>query len=104
MIPHLSVWVRTMVCCCWVLHHPSGMMICTLFTDLSTTLSWLHSQLVHTNVDMVICQLEAAQKHSQLQISLIYIENEHAMYLNCNCLCTYFDIANGSHYFQNLST
>jgi hypothetical protein len=47
-----------------------GMMICTLFTDLLTTLSWLQSQLVYTNVDMVICQLEAAQKHSQLQANL----------------------------------
>jgi hypothetical protein len=45
----------------------SGMMICTLFTDLLTTLSWFQSQLVHTNVDMVIWQLEAAQKHSQVQ-------------------------------------
>jgi hypothetical protein len=73
----------------------SGMMISTLLTNLLTTLSWFQLQLVHTNIDMVICQLEATQKHSHVQISLTYIENEHAMYLNCNCLCTYFGIANG---------
>jgi hypothetical protein len=70
----------------------SGMMICTLFTDLLTTLSWLQSQLVHTNVDMVICQLDAAQKHSQLQSKSLSKNNNllwtdlkvHKAYANCS--------------------
>jgi hypothetical protein len=62
----------------------SGMMIRTLFTDLLTTLSWFQLQLVHTNVDMVICQLEAAQKHSQLQSKSLSNNNNMCSLMESN--------------------